>query len=360
MKKIYKMSKKLSLSLIVLIGFLTSCQNDSVQEVEAKSSAEEINMCTEVMPINLDSKGSVLTSTKWTPGATIRIKFLNGDTFLQNKVKQFAISWLTYANLNYQWVGRNDNADVKIAFKFNNDTSSWSYLGTYCNYIDQNNPSMNFGWFNSGTPDSEFSRTVTHEFGHALGLIHEQSQPNSSIPWDKQKVYAYYKSNNPTWTDAYIDDNVLFKYSASITNSSAYDTASIMHYVVPASLTTNGFSVGWNNYLSVTDKNFIMATYPHSTPRNVATVFKHAYHNYYQSAYVVGLPVGSYTLSQLQAKGILNDDISSLVINDGYEIVLFEHDNFGGRSMSFTGIVQYLLNNNFNDMTTSIIVRVKG
>ena len=46
---------------------------------------------------------------------------------------------------------------------------------------------------------------------------------------------------------------------------------------------------------------------------------------------------GDYTLSQLEARGIVNDDISSVrIINnsDGstYTFILYEHDNFLGRT----------------------------
>ncbi len=51
---------------------------------------------------------------------------------------------------------------------------------------------MNFGWFDDSTPDNEFSRTVIHEFGHALGCVHEHSSPAATIPWNRDAVYAYY------------------------------------------------------------------------------------------------------------------------------------------------------------------------
>jgi len=59
---------------------------------------------------------------------------------------------------------------------------------------------MNFGWFDDNTSDSEFSRTVIHEFGHALGMIHEHQHPLAAIPWDKDKVYTYYAGYPNYWS----------------------------------------------------------------------------------------------------------------------------------------------------------------
>ena len=43
---------------------------------------------------------------------------------------------------------------------------------------------------------------------------------------------------------------------------------------------------------------------------------------------VATLSEGSYNLSALQSKGFRNDDLSSLKVASGYEVVLYEHDNF--------------------------------
>ncbi|WP_243754629.1 carbohydrate-binding protein [Flavobacterium jejuense] len=85
----------------------------------------------------------------------------------------------------------------------------------------------------------------------------------------------------------------------------------------------------------------------------VATVYKDC--NY--GGYAVNLAVGNYTLSQLQAKGVVNDDISSLKVNSGYEIVLYNNDNFSGSSIVVGGNDTCLVDNSFNDITSSLRVR---
>ncbi len=84
----------------------------------------------------------------------------------------------------------------------------------------------------------------------------------------------------------------------------------------------------------------------------VATLYQHC--NY--SGYSASLNVGSYTLGQLQALGIQNDDISSLQIQPGYQITMYQHDNFTGNSLVKTGDDNCLVNDGFNDDISSVIV----
>ncbi|GAB3829964.1 hypothetical protein GCM10028821_17490 [Hymenobacter jeollabukensis] len=91
----------------------------------------------------------------------------------------------------------------------------------------------------------------------------------------------------------------------------------------------------------------------------VATMYKDC--NYTGTA--TALPVGDYTLSALQSRGILNDDISSLKVNSGYEVVLYENDNFSGSSLTVGSAGNSCLVNNalgtsnWNDKATSVRVR---
>jgi len=89
-------------------------------------------------------------------------------------------------------------------------------------------------------------------------------------------------------------------------------------------------------------------------PQNgVATVYKHC--NY--GGYSVNLPVGNYTLSQLQSLGIVDNDISSIKVQSGYEVVLYANNNFTGSSIIASTDDTCLVDNNFNDVTTSLRVR---
>lgn len=89
-----------------------------------------------------------------------------------------------------------------------------------------------------------------------------------------------------------------------------------------------------------------------NAPAGVASAYKDC--NY--GGYGVALPAGSYTWPQLQAKGILNDDVSSLRVNPGYQVTLFRDDNFSGASVTKTADTPCLVGDGFNDLTSSIRV----
>jgi serralysin len=54
---------------------------------------------------------------------------------------------------------------------------------------------------------------VVHEFGHALGCIHEHQSPTEHLHWDKQAVYDEFTGPPNNWSEADIDSNILEKYS---------------------------------------------------------------------------------------------------------------------------------------------------
>ena len=120
---------------------------------------------------------------------------------------------------------------------------------------------MNFGWFNYLTPEEEFSGTILHEFGHALGCIHEHQSPAIALDWNKPKVYEEMeKSQN--WSKEKVDHNVFNKYDAGTITNSVYDPTSIMHYFYPKEFFLSGSGTTRNTELSKTDIEFISAKYP--------------------------------------------------------------------------------------------------
>ncbi|ASZ13315.1 RICIN domain-containing protein [Chitinophaga pendula] len=73
----------------------------------------------------------------------------------------------------------------------------------------------------------------------------------------------------------------------------------------------------------------------YSRPANTSgpvTAYQHCDFNGFHA----GLTIGQYTLSALQQKGINDDEISSVKVNTGYKVILFEKDHFQGRSITLT------------------------
>lgn len=200
---------------------------------------------------------AVRTEKRWRPGRTLRCAFLDGDSRVQQKVRDVAKQWEQFVNLSLDFVD-DGRADIRISFR---NPGSWSYLGTDALVIDADKPTMNYGWLEPNTGDREYSRVVLHEFGHAFGCIHEHSHPEASIPWNEELVYRYYRATNG-WDRDKTFRNVIKRYEAEGTNFSEYDRTSIMQYSVPNELTIGDFSIGWNTELSAMDKQFMGTIYP--------------------------------------------------------------------------------------------------
>jgi hypothetical protein len=88
------------------------------------------------------------------------------------------------------------------------------------------------------------------------------------------------------------------------------------------------------------------------TPTGVATVYADC--TYGGQATI--LQAGTYTLAQMQALGIINDNISSLQVQSGYMITLYADNNFSGASVTFTANDDCLVDNAFNDLASSLKV----
>lgn len=74
----------------------------------------------------------------------------------------------------------------------------------------------------------------------------------------------------------------------------------------------------------------------------------------------VSLGVGNYTLAQMQAKGISDDALSSLVIAEGYKVILYADDNFTGQTETLTANNNCITWSPLHDKTTSIRVLTNG
>ena len=133
-----------------------------------------------------DLRLALTKGKKWAIGKTLKVRFLDGDPRIQQKVEQVAKQWSAHANIHFDF-GNHPDAEIRITFTL---PGSWSYIGTDALLIDDPQPTMNYGWLTPTTPDNEYNRVVLHEFGHAIGCIHEHQNPADGIPWDREAVLA--------------------------------------------------------------------------------------------------------------------------------------------------------------------------
>ena len=192
---------------------------------------------------------------KWNPGDIIGVKCLNGSSQLIERVQAVAKTWESYANIKFDF--NMSSAPIRIKF---GGSSNDSKIGT--EFLTFPDPvTMNFANLHDRSSDEELNHKILHEFGHALGLVHEHFHPEFSQNLSRDKVMDHFKRNIGL-SEAEIEQNVLKTYCPNQLMYSEFDVDSIMTYEIPAGCTKDGREIKRNNSLSVLDKQFIAKVYP--------------------------------------------------------------------------------------------------
>jgi len=116
----------------------------------------------------------------------------------------------------------------------------------------------------------------------------------------------------------------------------------------------------WNRALSASEITTEYNSSPNATPPSSPTIICEGPVTLYQhdsyEGYSVGFNIGTYTLLQLQACGVTDNDISSIKVPSGYQAVLYDGDNFTGTSITRTTDDDSFTDNAFNDRLTSMSI----
>ncbi|KAL9598040.1 MAG: hypothetical protein Q9219_004734 [cf. Caloplaca sp. 3 TL-2023] len=242
----------------------------SESESATRAASENDRNGSLTIPIGVDSGPMVPTVEPqslamfmgkfWAPGRQLRISFLAGNDWQKDKVKKYAPLWCQHANLSMNFV---NSGDCDILIDFNPSVGSWSNIGTDSGYpASQRKASMNLGWINQDQKEENIRQVILHEFGHALGAVHEHESPYAKIPWNKDRVYKDLGGPPNNWDKAKVDGNMFTLYGLDKVEGTPFDEKSIMLYHYPAEWTTNGHGTPFNTDLSDNDKSYIHFVYP--------------------------------------------------------------------------------------------------
>ncbi len=164
-----------------------------------------------------DIRGVMLLSVRWPQNSALKVCFLSGTRKARERVVRVALEWQSFINLKLDFGNesdprrcRGDNSEqIKVGFvNEGKDEGYWSYLGTQStNYAH----SLNLGGFGGNTlpvSDAEFHGIVLHEFGHALGLLHEHQSPKAGCDAEIDDVQLKNWAKRVGWEEPEIKVNI--------------------------------------------------------------------------------------------------------------------------------------------------------
>lgn len=229
-------------------------------------------------------------SRRWEVGRSLRVCFFSGNKTLTTLIREVASEWNAYSSTKfdfgpagswYRCTTPNANYEIRVGF---DSKGYWSAIGTDAEAtVDSMAPTMNFEMFNIRYSQSRPAETVVaeavpyhkaairHEFGHALGLLHEIANPAlncyAEIIWNGPGNAYEYFLRTQNW-DA---EKVLRNLGHVSQTDPDYvagdgDLDSNMLYSLPPEILKNGTGSkcyhAQNLVISKKDAEFIAKIYP--------------------------------------------------------------------------------------------------
>lgn len=194
----------------------------------------------------------------WAPGRVLRVRFLDGTEDIWSRTLEVAQEWTRYANLTLM---ASDSVEAELRVSFDPNDGCWSYIGTDACAIPKEMATMNISVMGGPSIPEDYRKYILHEFGHAIGCVHEHQSPVAGIQWNLPELYRHYRKKYG-WSRSKVDQNIVLVMEESITNhTDSFDPDSIMVYPISSQHTLDGYSVKWNDHLSDRDKEFISTVY---------------------------------------------------------------------------------------------------
>lgn len=189
---------------------------------------------------------------------------------------------------------------------------------------------------------------MAHELGHNMGLNHSRKQGDQSG--------ARFRYGVGYGVDNVFVDIMAYEGVFNTTRVSRFSNPNLTCRGLPCGIPVGQTNEAYGALAIHNVRDEIAAFRPTAGASGPVQVAQDCDYG----GYNVGLPAGNYTLAQLQARGIVNDDISSLRVQSGYSITLYQHDNFTGNAITKTADDSCLVDEGFNDSASSIVINTTG
>lgn len=153
---------------------------------------------------------SVISKSKiWNEGS-LKVSFKGGNTQLHKLIAETANIWTQYGDITFDfgydpinqtfrtWKPQ-DTSHIRIGFEL---PGNWSLIGNTSvdwKIIPKGYVSLNLSDFDKSLPYN-WEATVLHEFGHALGFMHEHQSPDNVCDFNWPVVYEELGKKPNSWS----------------------------------------------------------------------------------------------------------------------------------------------------------------
>ena len=207
------------------------------------------------------TKADTIYEESLSDGVVLTVKFLNGPDPYHDAVKMYAPLWEDHGAVRFKFT-TTGTSDINIHFDSGENKAKRGSPGVHT--AREGLPTM---WLT--TIDQQ---TILHEFGHALGFVHEHQTPaESDLDLDTILKDAKARYEKEGLSEKEREEKLEANYerlnaggSTNFSDFSEFDPESIMLYGgLPLK---NGGQTEWNDDLSDLDKKYIGIFYPKPDP----------------------------------------------------------------------------------------------